>query len=102
MVYRVLACVLLALALSAVGLDAGGDKKGKGEIKKGDRGVTAGSVEIYKNKQGAYRYRVKNADGKTIAMPLPQMHWDKKEDCLRAIEELKVTLVKAKPVEVKD
>jgi uncharacterized protein YegP (UPF0339 family) len=90
------------MALSAVGLDAGGGKKGKGEIKKGDKGIIPGSVEYYKNKKGDYRYRVKNAEGKTIAMPLPQMSWEKKEDCLRAIEELKVTLVKAKPMEVKD
>lgn len=94
MVYRVIAFVLLVSVVMTFTLDAGG-----GKVVPKDKGT--GSIEIYKGKSG-YRYRIKDADGKTIAMPLPQMHWDKKEDCLKAIEQLRNTLDKAKPTEVKD
>jgi uncharacterized protein YegP (UPF0339 family) len=100
-VFRVLVCAVVGFALLNVGLDAGVGKKGKGD-KKFEKGGGVGSVEIYKNPKGAYRYRVKNSEGKTIAMPLPQMHWDKKADCLKAIEELRTILTRAKPVEAKE
>jgi uncharacterized protein YegP (UPF0339 family) len=93
-VYRLFAFVLLVSVFATFSLDAGG-----GKVAPKDKGP--GSIEVYKGKTG-YRYRIKDADGKTIAMPLPQMHWEKKEDCLKAIEQLKNTLNKAKPTEVKD
>ena len=105
--YRILAFVLLALfglAVGTVTLDAG-DKKGGKDSKKVEKKVekeAIGSIEIYKNAKGDYRYRVKNEEGKTIAMPLPQMHWETKEECVKAIEELRDILKKTKPVEVKD
>jgi uncharacterized protein YegP (UPF0339 family) len=70
----------------------------KKDDKKADK---AGTVEIYKGKNG-YRYRVKNADGKTIAMPLPQMAWETKKECEAAIDDLKATLEKGKVVDVKE
>jgi uncharacterized protein YegP (UPF0339 family) len=100
-VFRVLVCVVVGLALCTVSLDAGVGKKGKGDGKKVGKGAEVGSIEIYKTEKGFYRYRVKNAEGKTIAMPLPQMHWEKKADCLGAIDELRTTLMRAKPTDVK-
>jgi hypothetical protein len=35
-------------------------------------------------------------------MPLPQMHWDTKADCLQAIADLKSILDTAKPKEITD
>ena len=61
---------------------------------------TYGAVEISKGKEGM-RWRVVGSEGKTIAMPLPNTHWDTKEEVLKAIDELKEVL-KAKPIEVKD
>jgi hypothetical protein len=60
----------------------------------------AGTVEIYKGKAGM-RWRVVDAEGKTIAMPPPAKHWDKREDVLKEIDELKEAL-KTKPVDVKE
>lgn len=95
MIYRLIGCAALALCLCTFSLAAGG---GKSKTSKDDVGI----IEIYKNKGGEYRYRIKNAEGKTIAMPLPQMSWEKKDDCLKAIEDLKNTLIKAKPTDVKE
>jgi len=96
MMYRVLAIALLGLAFGTMSLDAQGTKK---PSKKDE---PAGSIELYQNKEGHYRFRIKNHEGKTIAMPLPQMSWEKKADALKAIDELKSILDHATPVEVKD
>jgi hypothetical protein len=48
------------------------------------------------------RYRVVDADGKTIAMPPPANHWETREDVVKVIDELKQVLKKAKPVDVKE
>jgi uncharacterized protein YegP (UPF0339 family) len=69
-------------------------KKEKSEAK-------VGSVEIYKAKNG-FRYRIKNGDGKTVAMPLPQMSWETKKEVEDAISDLKETLNKGKVVDVKE
>jgi hypothetical protein len=92
MVYRTFAVVLVALAVTTFSIDAGGGKKAAKE---------PGTIEVYKGAKG-YRYRIKDAEGKTVAMPLPNMHWDKKEECLEAIEEVKTILAKVKPVDVKE
>ena len=77
------------------------DKKDtKKDTKKEKETEAAGSVEVYKGAKG-FRYRIKNADGKTVAMPLPQMAWETKEEALKAIDELK-DILKTKPVDVKD
>ena len=60
-----------------------------------------GAVEIYKGKAGM-RYRIVDAEGKTIAMPPPAKHWETKDDVIKAIDEVKDTLNKVKPTEVKE
>jgi uncharacterized protein YegP (UPF0339 family) len=90
--------VLLGL-FSVAGYDqANGQGKDK---KKGDppTAVKAGTIEVYKAKDG-YRFRIKDHDGKTVAMPTKG--YDEKEDCLKAIEFVKTTLNNAKPMDVKD
>jgi hypothetical protein len=59
-----------------------------------------GKVEIVQNKLG-FRFRVVNAEDKTIAMPPPAKHWEKKEEVLAAIDELKGILA-TKPVDVNE
>jgi uncharacterized protein YegP (UPF0339 family) len=58
-----------------------------------------GTIEVYKAKDG-YRFRIKELDGKTIAMPT-RGHEDK-EDCLKSLEFIKATLDSVKPTEVKE
>ncbi|MGL4419915.1 MAG: hypothetical protein ACRCZF_04555, partial [Gemmataceae bacterium] len=70
------------------------------EKEKAEKGEV-GTIEIFKGKLGL-RYRIKGPDGKVVAMPLPQVAWETKEELLQALEDLKATLNKAKPVEVKD
>lgn len=92
--------------LCEVGADAQTKTKDKDtatkkvEEKKKDA-AAAGGIEIYKGKNG-FRYRIVDADGKTVAMPIPNAAWDTKEGVLKAIDALKETLSKAKPVEVKE
>ncbi|HJZ94156.1 MAG TPA: hypothetical protein VKE40_25050 [Gemmataceae bacterium] len=74
-------------------------KQKKGEDKKAAPAAKVGTIEIFKGKDG-YRFRIKDVDGKVIAMP-PRGQ-DNKEDVLKDLEEIKETLAKAKPTEIKD
>lgn len=98
MIPRMIAVAFLGLAFLTLSLDleAGGAKKPT------KKDAPSGVIEIYKNKNAVYRFRVKNSDGKTIVMPLPQAAWNKKEDVLKAIEDLKTILNTAAVEEVKD
>lgn len=59
-----------------------------------------GSVVISKSKsKGTWRYIIKDENGKSIAMPLAQVSYESKEECLKAIDFLKETLAKTRPVE---
>lgn len=78
------------------------DPKKKVE-EKADPKAEVGTIEIKKNvEKGTWRYSIKNAEGKTIAMPLPQLNWETKEECLKAVEELKTILNKGKTTDFKD
>jgi uncharacterized protein YegP (UPF0339 family) len=61
----------------------------------------SGSIDIYQGKNG-WRYSIKSSEGKTIAMPLPSASWETKEECLKAIADLKAILNTAKPAERKE
>jgi hypothetical protein len=93
--------LLLALALLA-GVTLASTRVVDAQAKKDTKKDAAiGAIEIYKAKAGM-RYRIVDADGKTIAMPPPAKHWDTREDVVKAIDELKQTLNKAKPMDVKE
>ncbi len=63
----------------------------------------AGTIELKKNvEKGTWRYIIKNAEGTSIAMPLAHLHWESKEECLKAVEELKLALNKGKITDFKD
>src|SRR4051812_19997497 len=80
-----------------------GQAKGKTTptTKKEERKVEAkaGTVEVHKAKDG-YRFRVKDADGKTVAMCTKG--YEEKADCLKALDFVKATLAQARPTEVKE
>lgn len=106
---RSLACLsALAVMVAATGSTAQDKKKDdkkpaetKKDEKKADDKKEAG-IHIYKNDNGKWRYRIVNADGKTIVMPVPLASWETKADCEKAIADLKALLNAAKPTEVKD
>ncbi len=58
-----------------------------------------GSIELYQGKSG-WRYRIKNGDGKTIAMPTKG--YETKDDAVKVLEDIKTILATAKPTEVKE
>jgi uncharacterized protein YegP (UPF0339 family) len=100
---RVIAGVVLAVSLAVVGssvLTTPADAQDKTKAK-AKKEAAVGTVEVYKAKDG-YRYRIKNAEGKVVAMPPPSRHYDNKEDAVKELEEIKATLEKVKPTEVKD
>jgi uncharacterized protein YegP (UPF0339 family) len=59
-----------------------------------------GTVEVYKDKAGEFRFRVKDTDGKVIAMPT--RGYETKAECLKTLELVKNTLNNAKVTEVKE
>jgi uncharacterized protein len=99
---------LAVLAVPAMPLADAQDKKdmkkdGKKDAKKGDKKdakAKDGSVEIYKDNSGAFRFRVKDGDGKVIAMPAKG--YAEKADVEKVLEQIKAILEKAKPMDAKD
>ena len=90
---RVIAGVVLAVSLAVVGssvLTTPADAQDKTKAK-AKKEAAVGTVEVYKAKDG-YRYRIKNAEGKVVAMPPPSRHYDNKEDAVKELEEIKATL----------
>jgi len=97
---KVVGLVVLVLSVAVVGssvvpsIEAQDKSKTKGKEK--DK---VGTVEIYKAKDG-YRFRIKNPDGKTIA--IPTRGHESKDDVVKDLDEIKATLNKVKPTDVND
>ena len=58
-----------------------------------------GKIEIYESKDGGFRFRIKDADDKVVAMP--PKSFETKEDVEKLLEMLKATLEQTKPTFVK-
>jgi uncharacterized protein YegP (UPF0339 family) len=67
------------------------------DVKKAQPKEPIGVTEVYKAKDG-WRIRVKNAEGKSIAIGV--IGHEKKEDALKTIDIIKTTLTKGKVVEI--
>jgi len=92
--------VLAAPAVAPLDAQDKAKTKVKDDAKKGAASATAiGTVEIYKAKDG-YRFRVKDDDGKVIAMP-PRAR-ETSDEVAKDLDEIKATLNKVKPTVVKD
>ena len=89
--------VVAALVASAGLSDAPARQKEKDKDAK--KAEEVGTIEVYQAKDG-WRFRVKNAEGKSVA--IGTVGYDKKEECLKAVDFLKTTMAKAKVTEVKD
>ena len=101
---KLLRLSVLVVALAAL-VSAGGLTVAPAQVKKADDKAKAdakeeiGVTEIYMAKDG-WRFRVKNAEGKSIA--IGTIGYDKKEDAHKVVDLLKATLTKGKVVEVKE
>jgi uncharacterized protein YegP (UPF0339 family) len=88
--------LMAAMAALAVGLSAPAqEKKGSKDAKD----AKAGTVEVYEDKGGKYRFHILDDDGKTVAMSA--RGYDKADDAKKALEFVKHTLNTAKVTEVK-
>jgi hypothetical protein len=100
------AAVLFA-AIGAVMYASGIATVAPAQEKKGEATKTAkaadddevGTVEIYKSKEG-WRYRVRNAEGKTIA--IPTVDYPSPEEVTKILNQVKTTLSKAKVKTLKE
>jgi uncharacterized protein YegP (UPF0339 family) len=94
--------LMTALAALSAGTVSVAQDKGKTPATKAAKkadGNKVGSIEYYKNDKGKWRYVIKDENDKTIAMPLAQISYDSKEDCLKAIDTVKKILTEVKPTE---
>jgi uncharacterized protein YegP (UPF0339 family) len=57
-----------------------------------------GKIEVYHAKDG-WRFRVVDDEGKSVAIGV--VGYEKKEDCLKALDFVKTTMTKAKVTELK-
>ena len=81
--------VVTALALTFAVAPAQ-DKKGTGK----DAGKAAVVFEVYKDKGGEFRFRIKNDEGDILA--ITQKSYEKKEDLLKIIDTIKKNAATAK------
>jgi uncharacterized protein YegP (UPF0339 family) len=103
---RVMGLIVLTVGLGVLGATSFApaeaqdkDPKAKKMKDKDKKDKGGGTVEIYKAKDG-YRFRVKDADGKTLAMP-PRGH-DSRDQVMKDLDAIKAILAKSRPTEVKD
>jgi uncharacterized protein YegP (UPF0339 family) len=76
------------------------DKKDAKEVKDDTKTVPkADVIELYTDKDGKWRYRVRDAEGKSVAIGV--IGYDKKEDVVKTLEAVKAALAKGKVVELK-
>ena len=104
----------IALAAAIAGLvSAGGmsvapaqDKKAKDTKTDDTKKATTkkmdvvGTVEVYKDKAGDFRFKIVGEDGKALAMTTKG--YEKKEDAIKALDMVKAILNSAKVTELKE
>lgn len=98
--------ILLAMAavVFSAGIAAAQEKKPDPPAKPKSVGATVkkdspGSIEIFQAKDGGYRFRIKDTDGKVVAMPTKS--YESKEEIVKLLTMIKETLAVAKPTDVK-
>jgi uncharacterized protein YegP (UPF0339 family) len=95
-VKKLLRASVLFAAIAGLVAATSFDNPAPAQAKKGAAEV--GTIEVYKDKVGEWRFRVK-VDDKSIA--IGTVGHEKKEDVLAVIDSLKATMAKGKVVEVK-
>lgn len=92
--------LMLSAALAALVATGGLSTAPALQKDKDKKADAVGTIEVYQDKKDGWRYRVKNAEGKSMVGSY--VAHEKKEDCLKELELLKTTLSKAKVVEIKE
>jgi len=95
----VLTLLVGVLSVAAPDQASGQAKKKETPPAKKGPAAKAGTIEVYDAKDG-YRFRIKDQDGKTVAMPTKGS--EEKDDCLKALDFVRTTLNNAKPTDVRD
>lgn len=102
MIYRMMGVACLGLAICAMNASSQGQEKGAkaGGAKAGATSKLS-KLEIVENDKGKFYYKIVNGEGKTVHMSPVFMRYETKAECLKALEDLKTFLEKAKAIDVK-
>ena len=101
--------LMTALAALSMGTVSVAQEKGKTvptklteKTEKAEKVASKAAIEYYKNaEKGTWRFKVVDDKGKTFVIPLAQISYESKEDCLKAIDALKKIMAEVKPTEEK-
>ena len=98
---KIVRTVVLTAAMAGLLIAGGGFGTAPAQVKDKakPKAEKAGSVEVYEDKAGKFRFHVLDDDGKTVAMSA--RGYDKASDAKKALEFVKHTLNTAKVTEVK-
>jgi uncharacterized protein YegP (UPF0339 family) len=91
---RVIRALVLPLVLAATLGMAGLPLAGAQDKKDKDKAPAAAVFELYKDKGGEFRFRLKDAEG--IVLAISAKGYDKKAECQTVIEAIKKEAAKAK------
>jgi uncharacterized protein YegP (UPF0339 family) len=96
---KVVGLLVLVVSVAVVGSSIVPSLEAQDKSKTKAKKEAVGTVEIYKAKDG-YRFRVKDPEGKVIAMPAKGR--ETKDEVAKDLDEIKATLNKVKPTDVND
>jgi uncharacterized protein YegP (UPF0339 family) len=96
---KIVRTVVLTAAMAGLVIAGGGFGPAQVKDKAKPKAEKEGTVEVYEDKGGKYRFHVLDADGKTVAMSA--RGYDKASDAKKALEFVKHTLNTARVTEVK-
>jgi len=99
--FAVIAGLMIAGGATSAPAQVKDKDKDKEKDKKDVKPATeeSGNTEVYMAKDG-WRFRIKNPEGKTLAVGV--IAFEKKEDCVKAVDVVKTTMLKGKVIELKD
>ena len=98
--------LMTALAALSVGTVSVAQEKAKtpptSATNKVDKKESKAAILYYKSSdKDTWRFKVVGENGKTFVIPLAQISYESKEECLKAIEALKKIMSEVKPTEDK-
>ena len=98
--------LMTALAALSAGTVSLAQEKGKAaapQAKKADKKESKAAILYYKNAdKDTWRFKVVGDNGKTFVIPLANISYESKEECLKAIDALKKIMSEVKPTEDKE
>jgi uncharacterized protein len=92
--YRFMVCVLVVTAAMMLNFAVAPAQDKKAKDKTTGKDQTTVVFELYKDKKGEFRFRIKDDDGDILA--ITQKSYEKKEDILKVIDTIKKHAATAK------